>query len=200
MFHVKPVLSVTRYLGITLDDHQIDRFALYRDWLVTEGRRAGAIGPSETPRVESRHLADSLLFASQMGLSSRTVLDLGTGIGLPGVPLAIARPNDRFVLVDRSGRRVDLLRRILRILELENCVVVQDRIEDLDRSADVVLARACMTPRALSPLLPPLLNRGGLAIVGGSWRKAPMEEGWETIEIPRDVLDHPIWLLMMRPA
>lgn len=200
MFHVKHVLSAARYAGFELDDDQVDRLARYRDWLAAEGRRAGGIGPGEIPRIEQRHLADSLLFASALDQSASHVIDLGTGVGLPGIPLALAMPEKTFTLVDRSQRRVDLVRRVLRILEIENCQVIQGEIEELSMRADVVVARASLPPPELRPIVPRLLHRGGVAIVGGSWEEAPSHPGWETIGIPPDVLDRPIWLLMMRSA
>jgi 16S rRNA (guanine(527)-N(7))-methyltransferase RsmG len=200
VFHVKHVRSAAVFSRLELDDDQMDRLAVYRDWLATEAHRAGGIGPDEIPRLEQRHLADSLLFASVIGDSSSHVLDLGTGAGLPGIPLAIAMPQKSFTLVDRSQRRVDLVRRVLRILELQNCQVIQERIEDLDLKADVVVTRASIPPHRLRPILSRHLLHPGLGVVGGSWVEAPTEPGWETIGIPGDVLDRPVWLLMMRVA
>jgi 16S rRNA (guanine(527)-N(7))-methyltransferase RsmG len=200
LFHVKHVQSAARYVGIELDDIRLDRLAMYRDWLVTEGRQAGGIGPAEIPRIERRHLADSLLFASVIDDTAAHVIDLGTGVGLPGIPLALIMPEKTFTLVDRSQRRVDLVRRVLRILEVENCEVLHEEIEDLIIRGDVVVSRAGLPPNALRPIVPRLLRPGGVAIVGGSWHEAPSHVGWETIGIPGDVLDRPVWLLMMRSA
>lgn len=200
MFHVKHVEAAARFAGLELGDERMARLLVYRDWLATEARRAGAIGPGEISRIERRHIADSLLFASQFDPSSARVVDLGTGVGLPGVPLAVALPDTRFTLVDRSRGRVDLLRRVIRILELENCEVVRDQIEHLSMQVGVVVARGSLPPHELTPVVSRLLKRGGVAVVGGSWRETPSQVGWETIRIPRDVLDRRVWLLMMRSA
>ncbi|MGD2103394.1 MAG: class I SAM-dependent methyltransferase, partial [Acidimicrobiia bacterium] len=179
---------------------QLDRLRRYREWLADEGVRSGGIGPGEVQRLERRHLADSLLFAGVMPRRDGDVVDLGTGLGLPGVPLAIAMPDRKFTLVDRSQRRVDLLRRVGRMLDLENCQTIQGEIEDLDDHVGVLVSRASLPPPALIPIAHRLLRPGGTAVVGGSWQTRPEYEGWETVEIPRHVLDHPIWLLMMRQA
>jgi 16S rRNA (guanine527-N7)-methyltransferase len=197
---VEHIRSVIRFLDIDLDrtqESQLDQFA---DWLRTEGIRAGAIGPDEGDRIERRHIADSLLFAVGIPSGTREVWDLGTGVGLPGVPLAIALPDTRFVLIDRSGRRVDLLRRFLRIANLTNCQVIQGEIDDLTGEVGVIVARASLPPAGLSSVGERLLVAGGVMIVGGSWLKPPNEVGWDLQEIPRYVLDQPIWLLMMRRA
>jgi 16S rRNA (guanine527-N7)-methyltransferase len=200
LFHVKPVLAAARYVGITLDAGQLAKFERYRWWLETEAAPAGGIGPDELDRLERRHLADSLLFAT--GLTDRTdeVWDLGTGVGLPGIPLAIALPRTAVLLIDRSQRRVDLLRRVTRIIDLENCQVLHGEIGDLDGKADAIVSRASLSPETLAPIVARHLRPGGIALVGGSWQRRPEDVGWETIEIPADVLDQTIWLLMMRQA
>lgn len=198
LFHVEPVRRVARYLGLDLDSAQYQQLEKFAEWLRTEGIRAGGIGPDEGQRIERRHIADSLLFAAGIPPDAKEVWDLGTGVGLPGIPLAIALPQTRFLLIDRSGRRVDLLRRFLRIAELENCHVVQGEIAELEGQVDVIVARASLKPEEMLSLGERLLGVDGTVIVGGSWVSPPTAEGWELEEIPREVLDQPIWLLIMR--
>lgn len=200
MFHVKHIRKVTEYLGVELSATQENLLEEYGVWLSTEGVRAGGIGPGEIERVERRHLADSLLFASAVPTDVGEVWDLGTGVGLPGIPLAILRPATTFVLIDRSGRRVDLLRRFVRIADLGNCEVVQGEIEDLQGETPAIVTRASLPPKRLRSVGYQLLASGGVMIVGGSWIAPPDEPGWVTEEIPGDVLDQPVWLLMMRRA
>ena len=197
MEHVR---RVTRYLDIDLNptqEHQLERFA---EWLGTEGIRGGGIGPDELDRIERRHVADSLLFAVGIQSDTDEVWDLGTGVGLPGIPLAIALPRIRFVLIDRSGRRIDLLRRFIRIADLGNCQAVHGEITEISGEVGVIVARASLPPDQLLPIGERLLSDDGVMIVGGSWVAPPAEPDWEVKEIPRDVLDQPIWLLMMRRA
>lgn len=194
------VQSVLRFLGIELDLTQQNQMEQFSDWLRHEAIPAGAIGPDEGARIERRHIADSLLFAVGIPSATREVWDLGTGVGLPGVPLAIAFPKTRFILIDRSGRRVDLLRRFVRIANLENCQVVQGEIDDLKGEVGVIVARASLPPSQLALVGERLLDSGGVMIVGGSWLIPPSADGWDLEEIPGYVLDQPIWLLMMRRA
>lgn len=167
-------------------------------WLASEGVRAGGIGPSESDRIDRRHLADSVIFASQLTPTTSGVRDLGTGVGLPGIPLAILLPEIQFSLLDRSGRRVDLLRRVVRMLQLENCQVTQGEIETPGVEVDAVVSRASLPPPELSLVAGRHLKPGGLAVVAGSWVDRPEYPEWSTIEIPRHVLDQPVWLLIMR--
>lgn len=198
MFHVEHVLAAARYSGLALNSKQIGALRNYGDWLGTEGAVGGGIGPDEKDRIERRHLADSLLFASQFPHDTIQVFDLGSGIGLPGIPLAIALPEVGFSLVDRSGRRIDLLKRAIRILGLENCEAIHREIGSLRIVAPVVVARASLPPDEMRPIARGLLEPGGVAVLAGSWREKPSHPGWSTVEIPPDVLDQPVWLLIMR--
>lgn len=186
------------YAQLDLDKSQSDLLERYGEWLATEGHRSGGIGPSELDRIDRRHLADSLLFASVLPTCCEEVWDLGSGAGLPGIPLAIAHPETRFTLIDRSGRRIDLLRRAIRVLDLENCQAVQGDIEDLKGPVETIVSRASMPAEQLGGTVRGLLPPQGVAVTGGSWRERPEVRGWETVEIPEDVLDQTVWLLIMR--
>jgi 16S rRNA (guanine527-N7)-methyltransferase len=95
----------------------------------------------QRPDMVTRHLLDSLAVAP--ALRGSTVLDVGSGAGLPGVPLAIARPALGFVLLDANSKRVRFLREVRRALELSNVQVAQARVESYQsaRPFDTVIAR-----------------------------------------------------------
>lgn len=187
-----------RFAGLELDDRQANLVERYGAWLATEAASAGGIGPSEPDRIERRHLADSLLFASELPASAGEVWDLGSGVGLPGIPLAIALPEKEFVLIDRSGRRVDLMRRAIRVLDLENCSVRQAEVEDLEGGPQAIVSRASLTPDVMRHHAEKLLGPGGTVVMAGSWQDRPEHEGWTTVEIPQHVFDQTVWLLIMR--
>ena len=196
---MKPAwIQAAGYSGIEPDETQIELMDRYQTWLTTEGFSAGGVGTNEPEQLDRRHLGDSLLFASQFPPYVPEVWDLGSGVGLPGIPLAILLPATEFVLIDRSGRRCHLLRRVVRILDLPNCRVEQTDIEDLEGTVDVIVSRASLPPEALGAVVERHLNPGGVAVAAGSWRNRPDFEDWTTVEIPPDALDQTIWLLIMR--
>jgi 16S rRNA (guanine(527)-N(7))-methyltransferase RsmG len=200
-FHVKHSEIWRRcadWVGQTLNDAAIERLGVFERWLAEEAILSGGLGPSEASRLHDRHIGDSLLFACGFGVTPDRVLDLGSGVGLPGIPLAIMMNDTRFTLLDRSGRRVDLMRRAVRILEVENVTVEQGEIETRTQQEDTVVSRATLPPDRARALLSRLLMPDGVAVLGGSWTERPHHEGWVTIEVPATVLDHTIWLLMMR--
>jgi 16S rRNA (guanine(527)-N(7))-methyltransferase RsmG len=175
----------------------IERLELYRGWLLDEAVAAGGIGPGEPERIDVRHIADSLLFSLVMEPGGE-VLDVGTGVGLPGVPLAILAPDSHFTLLDRSERRTDLLRRVCRILQLDNVAVVQGDVADYTGAVATVVARASIPPDEVLPYLKTLVAAHGMAILGGSWAWVPSVAGYETKEIGSAFLDRRVWILMMR--
>lgn len=182
----------------SLDERQLDLLDRYRSWLVDEAVNAGGLGPAESERVDTRHIGDSLLFGAAMPHIPKEVWDLGSGSGLPGVPLAIMYPEVGFRLVDRSGRRADLLDRATRVLELPNVDVARQDIRRLKGPVTAITSRAALNPTDTGVVARRILEPGGFALVGGSWQVPPSYPGWETMKIPADPLDQPVWILIMR--
>lgn len=133
--------------------------------LAREGETRGLIGPLELPRLWSRHVVNSALVAPL--LRSGRVGDVGSGAGLPGLVLAIARPDVDLVLIEPMERRVDWLTEEADALGLDNVEVVRARAEEaqLGEPLDQVTARAVSALSKLLPLTAPLLRPGGEFIV-----------------------------------
>jgi 16S rRNA (guanine527-N7)-methyltransferase len=129
--------------------------------LVTRGEELGLIGPLEPPRIWTRHILNCALLAPL--LRPGVVGDVGSGAGLPGLVLAIARPDVEFVLIEPMERRVDWLLSEVDRLELTNTTVVRARAEEarLTRPLDQVTARAVSALNKLIPITAPLVRRGG---------------------------------------
>lgn len=141
--------------------HQIELARRYTSNLVTRGEELGLIGPLELPRIWTRHILNSVLVAPL--LRPGLVGDVGSGAGLPGLVLAIARPDVEFVLIEPMERRVDWLRDQAAELDLENVTVVRARAEEvrLDRPLGQVTARAVTALSKLIPMTAPLLIHEG---------------------------------------
>ena len=145
----------------------------YADLLATDGVVRGLIGPREAPRIWDRHLLNSAALM-EMVPDKVTVVDVGTGAGLPGIPLAIARPDLTVVLVESLARRTAFLEEAVEALDLADRVrVVRGRAEELVGTvppADVVTARAVAPLDRLAAWCLPLTEVGGklLAIKGAS--------------------------------
>ena len=185
------------WVGISLDSSQNDQLTRFSVWLGEEAIAAGGLGPGEADRIDTRHIGDSLLFARPMESPER-IVDFGSGVGLPGIPLAILFPDAEVILIDRSDRRCDLARRAARILRLENVQVIRGEIGAIPENAPYLVSRATLPPDQARDLLGSRLGPGEVLMIGGSWQRRPRDNGWTVIAVPESVLDRPIWLLMMR--
>ncbi len=131
----------------------------------------GFLGPRERDRLRERHLEDALGLARiRVPQSGEHWVDLGSGAGLPGLPLAMAFPETSFTLVDAHRRRMDWVSATARRLGVDNVQVVHSRLEDYgrgpDREAfDVATARALGPLPVVAELGVPLLKVGGMMLV-----------------------------------
>jgi 16S rRNA (guanine527-N7)-methyltransferase len=140
---------------------RLDLARAYTNDLARRGEELGLIGPLELPRMWSRHIINCALVAPLLR-PGRTG-DVGSGAGLPGLVLAIARPDVHLVLIEPMERRVDWLLAESKDLGLDNVTVVRARAEEakLDQPLDQVTARAVTALSKLIPATAPLLRRGG---------------------------------------
>ncbi|MQA78276.1 MAG: 16S rRNA (guanine(527)-N(7))-methyltransferase RsmG [Streptosporangiales bacterium] len=143
----------------------------YARLLCTDGVERGLLGPREGARVWERHLLNSATLADLVPHDSH-VVDLGSGAGLPGLPLAIARPDLRVTLVEPMLRRSTFLDECVAALGLSGVEVRRARAEELVGrvTADVVTARAVARLATLLPWSIPLVRPGGrvLALKGAT--------------------------------
>ncbi|GAA1655073.1 16S rRNA (guanine(527)-N(7))-methyltransferase RsmG [Microbacterium flavum] len=145
---------------------QIDRARGFAEALGVHGEERGLIGPLEPARLWTRHILNSAV-AAPLFPPSAVVGDVGSGAGLPGIVLAIARPDVQWVLIEPMERRVAWLQEQADALRLENVEIVRARAEDWDRgpTLDAVTARAVSALRTLIPITAPLLRPGGELIL-----------------------------------
>jgi 16S rRNA G527 N7-methylase RsmG len=202
---VPAVRRLADWLGLDLSNEQFEALDAFGGWLAGEAERAGGIGPAEVPRLFDRHIGDSLVYLVGVPRGASTIVDVGSGVGLPGIPLAIARPAATVTLVDRSRRRVDLARRAVRILGLGNVDVVEGDVADLRDRWQVAVFRASLPIAGAHATLPAVLESGGTGLFGVSRRadtpdiaELPPIPAAHLLRIAPPMLDSPFWLLRMR--
>ena len=206
MFHGKHVddalQRAARWAGLTLDESQLESLVEYAEWLVAEAIPAGAVGPAETDRIIDRHVADALVFAAVFPARPPTLVDVGSGAGLPGIPLGIAYPEMAVTLLDRSQRRTDLAARASRILGLQNVQALQGDVVSHPHRYGAATFRATLPGTDSVRAARLLIETDGVAVVG--WHRGnepapiPAEPGdlkLDLLETPEGVLDSPAWHL-----
>ncbi|HEX5986045.1 MAG TPA: 16S rRNA (guanine(527)-N(7))-methyltransferase RsmG [Nocardioides sp.] len=137
----------------------------YAELLASQGVIRGLIGPRETPRLWERHLLNCAVLGELLPRDS-TVCDIGSGAGLPGVVLAIARPDLTVTLVEPLLRRTTFLEEAVEALGLDQVEVVRARAEELHgrRRFDVVTSRAVAPLPKLARWSLPLTRPGGTVV------------------------------------
>jgi 16S rRNA (guanine527-N7)-methyltransferase len=192
----------------------VDRLPLaerYAELLATEGVVRGLIGPREAPRLWERHLLNCAVLA-ELVPQAASVADVGSGAGLPGVVLAIARPDLRVTLVEPLLRRTRFLDEVVEALGLEEQVeVVRGRAEELagTRTFDVVTARAVAPLDRLARWCLPLVDPGGeLVAMKGASARTEVEAAMPAltalgcadpvvVELGVEVLAEPTWAVRL---
>ena len=157
---------------------RIDQARQYFDLLVRDGDLLGLIGPREMPKLWSRHILNSAVVADLVE-DGQTVADIGSGAGLPGIPMAIMKPLTKFVLIEPMERRASWLADVVvPTLGLENVKVLRGRAEEAPlKNYDVTTARAVSAlPKLLRMLAPLTVSGGQILAMKGSRAQEEIED------------------------
>jgi 16S rRNA (guanine527-N7)-methyltransferase len=148
----------------------------YAEVLARDSEKLGLLGPRELDKLWSRHILNSAV-VSELISPGQKVADIGSGAGLPGIPVAIAKPDCQVTLVEPMERRSDWLKEVAGELGLDNVRVFRARGEDLDPQFDVVLARAVAAlPKLIRFAVPSVVSGGLLLALKGAKAEEEIEE------------------------
>jgi 16S rRNA (guanine527-N7)-methyltransferase len=176
MFHVKHEAWAqdAARLGVPLSSEQLDQLAAYEELLRRTAVPRGMIAASDEGKLWERHIADGLRGAPVVP-GGAAIADLGSGAGIPGIPLAVALRDSAVVLVEARRRRAAFLEAVVDDLSLSNVKVFPHRSEDGPGSFQVCVARAFSSPLSTWLAAQPLLAPGGLVIYWAGQRFQPRE-------------------------
>ena len=126
-----------------LTSEQITRFermdSVYRDW----NSKINVISRKDIDSLYEKHILHSLAIAKIVSFRTGSrILDVGTGGGFPGIPLAILFPESRFVLIDSTGKKIKVVQAVVEELDLKNVTAIHTRVEDVKEEFDFVVSRA----------------------------------------------------------
>ncbi len=152
-------------IGFDVDEGQSAALATFVELLLRWNEVYNLTGVRGADEIVDRHLVES--FALRAELRGERIADVGSGAGLPGLPLAIAEPARRFTLIESRAKRVRFLRHVVAELKLANTEVSHSRAEDLrvDRPFATVLARAVAPPAELLTICRPLTAPGSFLLL-----------------------------------
>jgi 16S rRNA (guanine527-N7)-methyltransferase len=164
----KLLIDAFEKLNIPADDMKISRFKAYCDFLLKKNRVTNLTAIDEPTQVYIRHFIDSVSLLSLYDFKNKSMIDIGSGAGFPGLALKIAEPSLKITLLDSNGRKVEFLREVCGLLGLADVTCVQARAEELAREPgfregyDIAAARAVAELSALCELALPFVSPGGV--------------------------------------
>ncbi|TRX73802.1 16S rRNA (guanine(527)-N(7))-methyltransferase RsmG [Pseudomonas mangiferae] len=142
--HVEELRQGARQLGVELDATRQDRLLAYLALLIKWNKAYNLTAVRDPDEMVSRHLLDSLSVVPFVEAGGYTWLDVGSGGGMPGIPLAILFPERRFTLLDSNGKKTRFLTQVKLELKLDNLEVVHGRVEEFrpERPFTGIVSRA----------------------------------------------------------
>jgi 16S rRNA (guanine527-N7)-methyltransferase len=161
-------------MNITLDEKQAQQFELYKNLLVEWNEKMNLTGITEDREVAIKHFADSLTALLCEDFKGKSVIDVGTGAGFPGLPLKIAEPGIKLTLMDSLNKRINFLNEVCTQLNLSDVSCIHKRAEEggMDiayrEKFDICVSRAVASLNVLAELDLPFVKKGGkmLALKG----------------------------------
>ena len=155
-------------VGMELSEHQYEQFIKYMRLLQEWNEKINLTAITEDEEVIKKHFIDCIkAFKSDAIKNAKTIIDVGTGAGFPGLPIAIMNPNVQVTLLDSLNKRINFLNTVINNIGLKNVITIHSRAEDgarkpeLREKFDVATSRAVANMAVLSEFCMPYIKVGG---------------------------------------
>ncbi len=194
---INSLTTALQPLALALSANQQQQLLIYLDQLEKWNKAYNLTAIRDRHKMISHHIVDSLMLLPY--LTGASLIDIGTGAGLPGIPLAITRPALSVNLLDSNGKKCRFLTHIRQVLQLNNTQIFHQRVEQHNNQYDLVTARAVASLRQLWQWAQPLLSPNGkLLAMKGQLPQAEISDLHRHHSV--DVEVHPLTLLAQDPA
>ena len=167
-YNITRLINGCKEIGITLTDLQVDQFMTYYSFLVEKNKVMNLTAITEFNDVIDKHFIDSLTCVKAVNMTQiKTIIDVGTGAGFPGIPVKIIYPDKNVLLLDSLNKRINFLNELIGRLDLKNINTLHSRAEEAGQDHkyrekyDLVLSRAVSNLSVLCEYCLPLVKIGG---------------------------------------
>lgn len=161
------ILECCESLGVAASAEHLGIFRIHAALLLEWAGKMNLTAATDPEQIAKRHFADSLALAPHIPKGAKTLVDIGSGAGFPGLPVKVVRPDLAVTLVDSVRKKVSFQKAVIRATGLDGIEAIEDRAENLAKSGvkfDVVCARAVAELSLLWSLAEPLLSQGGVLL------------------------------------
>ncbi len=158
-----------KQIDIFLEEKQIEKFYQYMNLLLEWNEKMNLTAITDPKEIILKHFIDSLTMANKIK-EGETLIDVGTGAGFPGIPLAIVKQEVKITLLDSLNKRVHFLQEVIQVLQLNNIRAVHARVEEFAKNKkereqyDIATSRAVAPLNVLAEYLLPLVKIGGKCV------------------------------------
>ncbi len=169
------------YAGEELNNEQLEQFAKFADFLLETNKSINLTAIRDLEGVYIKHFLDSLTLLKAIPENTKNIIDIGSGAGFPGLPIAIARPDIKVTMVESIGKKVSFIEKSIELLNLSNAKAINERAEKLslgknfNQKFDVVTARAVTALPELIKLCIPFIHKNGIMIAMKSENKEELD-------------------------
>lgn len=190
MNNVEKLIAAGKKCGIDIDETQSSLMVLYMEKLLVMNEKINVTRITDEDEFIEKHLIDSLTCLRFIHHDAKSILDVGTGGGFPGVPLAIMLPEAEITMMDATGKKLKLIENICAEIGIRNVEFLHGRAEEFGRdpayreSYDCIVSRAVANLCLLSELCLPLVKKGGqfIALKGKNYLDE-MDDGEKAIKV-----------------
>lgn len=173
--------------GLLLTNDQLDQLEMFYNLLIETNKVMNLTAITEKEEVYEKHFYDSLLFSFKLDLLEKSLIDIGTGAGFPGLVIAICYPYCQVTLVEPLTKRCGFLKKVIENLNLQNVTLINARGEDLQQyreKFDYATARAVARLNILLEIITPLVKVNGLFIaLKGSQGLQEIQEAEKALKV-----------------